>query len=218
LAFAALLFSVQLISPQGSSYSVILLSLVLIGIFWLKPKKLFWASLILVFLIANVPVSLFQSLPLVFRFPRLLLLIVFFIVTVYSFNVKLKAQWSFVLLLLTGAPKMISYQSETDSSKRFVDKEMNSLIINYGEKNQHLSYTYWSEGGEKVMDTTIPIDSLTDANTSIRNNQIFYQDKQLTHSSDNKKNARMINSKEIIYLSDKGKGIGFYAIRKIAIP
>ncbi len=217
-ALALLLLCAQLMSPQGSSYSIILLLLMLIAMYPLKSEKIYWISLALVFLMANIPISIFQSLPLIFRFPRLLLLITFFVVVVFTFKIRLNLQWFIILFLLITTPKVINYLSETDASTRYVDTEMKSLIIDYSEKNRHLYYTYWSEQGEKVMETTIQIDLLTDSNVSILDNQLFYQDRQLTHSSDNKKKAMMINSKEIIYLSDKGKGIGFYAIRKINAP
>ena len=49
-------------------------------------------------------------------------------------------------------------------------------------------------------------------NISLRNNQIFYKNKQLTFTKSNKIKPAIINNNELIYLSDFKKGIGFFSV------
>ena len=52
---------------------------------------------------------------------------------------------------------------------------------------------------------------------AIKNNQLFYNKKQLSFDESNKKKAMLINNKTVLFLSDYDRGIGFYAIRKIEL-
>ena len=51
----------------------------------------------------------------------------------------------------------------------------------------------------------------------IPDNQIYYCNKQLTFEYSNKKKPMRISKNEVVFLSDKNRGIGFYDLRKNSI-
>jgi uncharacterized GH25 family protein len=107
---------------------------------------------------------------------------------------------------------------EQDSSVRIVDTEFNSLITNYSIEQNKLCYSHWTEKGEMNKCTDMEIIKEENNSMTIQNNQLFYNGQQLTNSTDNKKQPVFVKTNEILYLSDKGKGYKFYALRKIKVP
>jgi hypothetical protein len=52
----------------------------------------------------------------------------------------------------------------------------------------------------------------------LKDNQIFYNGKQVTVGYDIKKSPLMLlNHNEVLYLSDKGRGVGLTGLRKIKL-
>jgi hypothetical protein len=49
-------------------------------------------------------------------------------------------------------------------------------------------------------------------------NQIYYHGKQMTFINSNKLKPVCINRNTIVYLSDQGRGLGFYTVRELKIP
>jgi hypothetical protein len=66
--------------------------------------------------------------------------------------------------------------------------------------------------------TTYSVQQHSTGEVRIQNNQVFYKDQQLTATPDRKKQAMLINGKDVIYLSDKNRGFGFYTLRSVACP
>lgn len=61
------------------------------------------------------------------------------------------------------------------------------------------------------------IQSVNAQNGEISDNQVYYQNEQLTFDHSNKQKSIIINGNEIVFLSDKNRGIGFYELRKIEV-
>ena len=78
-----------------------------------------------------------------------------------------------------------------------------------------LTYYYWNEKGSNETITAYPVRQGTTTDVQIINNQVYYKGRQLTATPDRKQQAMLINGTEIIYLSDKGRGFGFYTLRRI---
>ena len=177
---------------------------------------MFWISAILIFLIGNLPTVVFEQLPVILRFPRLILMCALFGFMFWMSEAKVNGKVFLFFILLLGAPALFQSTQVPDPSKRLLSSSMHNLIFDYGIKNGFIFYKYWYDGPETYT-TDIAATDLKIEDVTIRENQIFYGGRQLTNSADNKLKASIIDNHSIIYLSDKGKGIGFYTLRTIPL-
>lgn len=215
LSFAVWILASLLLSPNGSSYSLILLLIPLLAIEGVCNKPVLYTSVVLVFLISAIPVQAVAKWPLLLQFPRLYLLLLLLGLMIYAVGVRwpVKPMLLFAgLLLLADAGKL--FGQKRDSSQYLFHDEL-PLVYAYAVNNNQLVYYYWDDKGSHAVATGYGVSSCTTDQVRIQNNQVFYNDKQLTTTPDRKKQAMLINGKEIIYLSDKNRGFQFYALRKI---
>jgi hypothetical protein len=155
--------------------------------------------------------------PLLLQFPRLYLLLLFFVILIKVSGTGLRFKpfiAFFVLLLLADAGKMFAH---TDNS-RYLFKEKLPLVYGYAIKDDKLVYYYWDEKGRQEALTGYSVQQHATSDVRIQNNQVFYKDQQLTGTPDRKKQVMLIDGKDVIYLSDKNRGFGFYTLRSVACP
>lgn len=217
LAFGFLLLGSTLISPYGSTYSNILLLLVLIPLLKELPLKQSLAIVILIFFISNVPITIFHAFPVVLQFPRLALLSALFIAIFYFSKPNIKWIYFPAFLLLLSIPLLFAPASQRDPSHLFLKTENHNLIYDYGLKDGSIFYKYWDDHGENIFITDEHANEAIHENITIKDNQLWYQGKQITTSDDNKLKPALIDNRYILYLSDKDKGMGFYALRIISL-
>lgn len=218
MAFACWITASLLLSPNGSSYSLILLliPLLALGSEVQKPAYIY-IGIAAVFLICAIPVQSFARLPLLLQFPRLYLLLLFFFLLILQAGIQLPYKlWIvfFALLLLPDAGKLTG--KPTDTSNYLLPEKL-PLIYTYTIKDSRLVYYYWDDGGSHATITNYSVQQYTTYDVYIQNNQVYYKGKQLTASADLKKEPVLINGKDIVYLCDKNRGLGFYALRVIAL-
>jgi hypothetical protein len=58
---------------------------------------------------------------------------------------------------------------------------------------------------------------MTAQGLDLRDNQVWYSGRQLTASPDRKEKPMLVNGEYIVYLSDNGRGAGFYTLRKMKL-
>ncbi|HEX6427734.1 MAG TPA: glycosyltransferase family 87 protein, partial [Niastella sp.] len=216
LAFGGWITASMLLSPNGSSYSLILLLIPLLALANSKQVYLY-ISIALLFLISAIPVRALAGWPLMLQFPRLYLLLLFFLLLIIVSGTRLPFNpfiAFFVLLLLADAGKMVA---RTDNS-HYLLKSALPLVYAYAIKDNRLVYYYWDEKGSHETLTGYSVQQHSTGDVRIQNNQVFYKDKQLTATPDRKKQATLINGKDVVYLSDKDRGFGFYTLRRVACP
>ncbi|MFT4752811.1 MAG: hypothetical protein ACI85Q_000347 [Salibacteraceae bacterium] len=198
------------ISPYGSSYSLITLTFLFLSLYQPNFQNRFKIGASL-----GLTVILFGSLSSSFSFPfnylRLagLLFTVLFICKLY-WSVRNFQKVTIFALIVMGLSTLLSKNKTTNSH---LIKPTPILTFDYTIHNNQLICKYWNKNG--LQKTTIPlsIESQTVTGVYIKNHQVFYKDRQLTFTPSNKKNARLINGHQIIYLSDEVNGIGFYQLR-----
>jgi hypothetical protein len=218
LAFASWIAASLLLSPNGSSYSLILLLMPLLAIADLektnhKPMYIYIGAA-LVFLICSIPVQTLAGWPLLLQFPRLYLLLLFFFLMIKATGERLPVKpfmAFFIVLLLADAGKLIA---RTDDSTYLLRSSL-PLVYKFDIKDNRLVYYYWNDSGSHETVTDYPVQQGTTDGVRIQNNQVYYRDKQLTATPDRKKQAMLIDGKYIVYLSDKNRGFGFYTLRRI---
>jgi hypothetical protein len=216
VAFAVWITASLLLSPNGSSYSLVLLLIPLLALANSKPVYVY-AAMALVFLINIIPVQALAKWPLLLQFPRLYLLLLFFLLIMVIAGTRLPLKPCiafFMLLLLADAPKLFAQKDNSE----YLLKEKLPLVYAYAIKNNQLVYYYWNETGSHETSTDYQVTQAETDNVHIQNNQVYYKNKQLTSTPDRKQQVMLINGTDIIYLSDKDRGFSFYTLRRIPKP
>lgn len=213
-AFGMTLLFIVLFPAYTSNYSLVFLLPVVVSALQ-KSNRKNSIVLILVFLIANIPVSDFQSFPLLFRFPRLYLLLILF------FMLCPDQRWrrrDFMLLGCSAtffiAASFFSSAKAKDPSRYFFDKEVALLCSGFEFRGKEILVRFTDETGSH--EKSFPLRDSVYAATplELKNGQVFYG-QQLTFGSDQKLKPVLVNRKEVVYLGDRNRGIGFYTLRKI---
>jgi hypothetical protein len=120
----------------------------------------------------------------------------------------------FALLLLADTGKLMAHP---DNTNYLLPNEL-PMVYSYAIKGNKLVYYYWDDKGSHEAGTGYIVHDFSTSYVRIQNNQVYYKDKQLTSTPDRKKQAMLVNGKNIIYLSDKNRGFAFYTLRTIIKP
>lgn len=214
LSFGVLILCGIMISPYGSTYGNILLLILLIASWKFFTQKYFIAIAVLVFFIANFPLSILNELPKLLQFPRLIFYIILFLMICYLSRVKFQLNFVLAFMVLFSF-SLLQKKHDLDPSNSLFQEQKRNLIFNYGTKNNYLFYNYWTDAGPNFYVSEMRVHSLTFNDIHLRNNQIIFKNKQVTYTTDNKIKPALLDGKAIIYLSDKDRGIGFYNLRII---
>jgi hypothetical protein len=209
---------VLLISPYGSTYSLIFLIFPFIYVLQLNTSILLQTILILLILtICNLPLSLFVNLNMPFTYLRLFLLLSLLFIFIYQEKKRIH-WWRLTLAILFGFTfTYFTKAVRPVGSNYYLKKEMPILTFDYTIKDQHLSYNYWNENGEHRKTIEIPTFMDDTSSIEIRDQQIFYNKKQITFDQSHKIKARLLDTNTILYLSDLNRGIGFFALYTIKL-
>jgi hypothetical protein len=213
MAFTSWIIASMLLSPNGSSYSLILLLMPLLAL--AKNKRVYqFTAIALLLLICFIPVAALVGKPLLLQFPRLygMLLLFGLLIVAAGMQFPVKLFGAFVaLLLLADAGKLFPHP---DKSNYLLSQDL-PFVYEYAIKENKLVYYYWDDKGSHETSTDYAVHDYSTNNVRIKNNQVYYKDKQLTSTPDRKKQVMLVNGKDIIYLSDRNRGFGFYTLRTI---
>ena len=208
-----------LISGYGTSYSLILLILPAIGLLLEEKLKLSLKIVytILLILITTFPVHLFFNAPFPFQYIRLWLLLIVFIIIIIKKEPPIPLRSYGIIAALLFIPVILRYMKKQDKSSYYLKNEPSALLLNFKIDKNNLIVDYFNDNGKDSI--LYPICSVVNnpKELPIINNQIIYQNMPITYGSDFKKKAILVNDKEVIYLSDKGKGVGLYSLRKLMV-
>lgn len=216
IVFGSWILASLLLSPNGSSYSLVLLLIPLLALSKSKPVHLY-TGMVLVSLTCSISIQALAQWPLLLKFPRLylMLLFLFLLLLVGRARFPLKISLAFFsLFLLIDIPKL--FASKDNST--YLLKQKLPLLYEYTIKNNRLVYYYWDEKGSHETVTDYKVQAATTEDVYIQNNQLYYKDKQLTSTPDRKQQVLLVNGTDIIYLSDKDRGFKFYTLRRIPRP
>lgn len=214
--FSYWVLAMILLSPYGSTYSFILLLFPFVAL--LKSEmsnvKKILCCLIL-FLICNLPLSIFIEGTFPFSYLRLFLLIAFFTVfVIWEFQ---KSAWIKAILIGSALIVLGTFckQSQPQKSEPFLAVGSPILIYDYEIRNNQLTYFYWNEKGENR--DSIPFKASSISELEIKENQVISKHRKLTSDESHKLKPMLIDDKTVLYLSDYDRGIGFYTLRKIEL-
>jgi hypothetical protein len=219
--FSYWILAMIILSPYGSTYTLILL---LFSFFALVKSDLSMVKksvfLGVLFLINNLPLALFIENVFPFSYWRLYLMVMYFGVFIALFHKSV--HWKIVITATFFPMVLILLFTKAKPEKSTLLLEDGPILIyDYNiQTNSEINYyfltaSFW-DGQEKVI--------LWNPNfktfqlLALKNNQIFYKNQQLTFDNSHKLKPMLMDQKYILYLSDYGRGIGFYTLRKINLP
>lgn len=211
LALGSVLLASLLLTPMGSTYSLILLIPLMLSISR-KIDRNTVRQVVLLLAAVNMPVHWITELPLPLNFLRLLLLlaVLLSIATPGEVSPRIFASILFPLLIFG----FLRFESkEADESFYLVPEERATLVTGYRESEGKLEYTILSPDGPMNRKTEMIVNSLDTAGLEIRDNQILYSGRQITFGQDHKAQPAILDKRLLVYLSDRNKGIGFYSLR-----
>lgn len=213
-AFGIWVLASLLISPNGSSYSLILL---LIPLWALAPegRGRLVAAMILLFTAGSLALSRLGDYPVWAQFPRLYLLLGFFVLLLLKAERIWNGWLAGGLALLFFGLDIRGYASAREDGDYVLSREKHLFIYDYGVKDQRLVYYFQDDRGKGEERTDIRAGQLSEEEVGIEDNQIYYKGRRMTSSPDSKEKARLLDGKTIIYLSDQNRGVGFYTLRQM---
>jgi len=214
-AFGVWVLASMLISPNGSSYSLIVL---LIPLWAMAPAtriRLFVAMLLL-FAAGSLMLSRWGGYPLWAQFPRLYLLLGFFGLLLWRME-RIWNAWLAGGLVLVFFVLDIRGYTTLPHPDYVLSQEKHLFVYDYAVKDGRLVYFYQDDRGKGEEMTDTPAGQLTADGVELRDNQLYYRGRPVTHSPDWKDRPRLLDGNTLLYLSDQGRGVGFYTLQKISL-
>lgn len=215
----------MLIAPNGSSYSLILLILPLLGLtrrvtMMTSRNRTFSIDILAAALVlaaaCTIPVGGLGTFPVWAQFPRLYLLLLFFGLLWWQHRRSWNPALFSMLSLLFFALDLRSNLPVKEDSSYALEKEQHLYICDYTTRDNRLVY-YWRDGkGRHEQPSDIRISSLSTDSVTLLDNQIWYKGRQLTATADQKAKPCLVNDEFILYLSDEHRGFDFYTLRKFS--
>lgn len=214
--FSFTLLSIHLFTAYTSSYSLVFLFPLCISTIRVNKSGMI-RFFILIFLICTIPVSAFQSFPFLLRFPRLYLFLLLFFIICLTNKISIKElKWLAMSVVIFISINFLSLTKREDKSQYYLDKEISLLGYDFEFRGKQLILKFIDENGPAEKRIQLKDSIITSQPVPLSNNQIYFHER-LTKGRDHKRNPVLINNKEIVYLSDENRGIGFYALRKISL-
>jgi hypothetical protein len=208
----------MLISPNGSSYSLVPLILPLLALARVRPLSPPLLVALLLTAVCAIPVNHLGAFPPLAQFPRLYGLLLFYLLLNRPRLHTLSFALSTALAALFFALDIRGNLPEKDPSSYVFTKEAHLFIDDYTARNNRIIYSWRDDKGRHEQPTDYPVHLLSIDSLMLKNNQIWYKGEQITHSADRKEKPALADGTDIIYLSDKDRGFEFYTLRKIALP
>ena len=213
-----ILLSSYLIPAYSSSYGLLVLIPITIFILGDFTHKRVLIPLLLVLFIGLNFGSLFITFEIyLFRYIRLFILLTVLLVLIWN---KVNFKSVSKIFILSCLLAFIGFSFETPKETSNIRCEnLPLLIFDYDLKKNGISYSYWTNEGIKYGKTNIILnDEIIQKQTpAIIDNQIYIGNSQITYYQSSKRKAQWLDKNTIIYLSDEGKGIGFYGIKTMRL-
>ncbi len=221
LAFGATIVAGLLLSGYGSNYSMLLLFFPAVAILSTDQIQKPWhwiMGLALLFLASNIPIYKLEEWPFLFQFPRMYALLIVFI----GMYVLLRPKPQPKIWLLIGGLLILKWgwsgTPQNHLTNYYLPDGQYPIIFDYESTTGGLLLKHYrGQGAEEDFHSTT--DRIyEDAQLSIQDQQIYFAGQRLTANKGRKKKPMRLNDNKIIYLSDEGRGVGFYTLRKLRLP
>jgi hypothetical protein len=214
--FALLLFAAVVFSGYSSVYSLVMLIPMLIA--FIQSKYRFSREGVILFFAINLPISFFLTLSGIVQLPRLLLFMVLFLSFVYKWKPKLDYRIMLslsALVLIFGSVKWLSY--EKIDSELIVLENPALLSVGFSLDGADIEVKTFDQSGIHSQLMPFSAEGIDSTSVTVINDQLVLKGRTITNEIGFKKNPVLVNENEVLFLSDAGRGVGFYALRKLRI-
>jgi hypothetical protein len=168
------------------------------------------------FVLINAPLNALSSFPAYLQFPRLLAIIAVFVLITMLLRPAVSWKLFLLCLLLVALPEVLTYHRK-DNNQYVFSSGQQAMVMDFNLLNGVLVYRYWSPHGMEKMVTDFKAEPATNRFAEMRDGQIFLDGRQITFGTDHKRQP-LATSAGVVYLSDEGRGYGFYTFKVIKIP
>lgn len=220
LAFGLVVLAGLLVSGYGSNYSMLLLFFPALSLIGNNAGKvwLWGCGFLLFFLAGNIAIYRLQEAPFILQFPRMYALI-FFVLWIYywerpPFKAKVWIGLGILLLVKFG----LSSLGKNKLADYYLPDGSYPIIFDYQPTATGLLIQHFRGQGAEENTYSTSDNIYEDQQLKIIDDQVYYGNQRLSHSKSRKKKPLRLNEQEVIYLSDEGRGVGFYTIRKLSLP
>ncbi len=218
LRFAFLLFAGLLFASYGSSYSLMLALPLLIAIFVWEISwrdRLVLATLFLI--LCNVPIYRLYDFPWWTQFPRLYAMLLVLGVVLWLVRPYFNIKWGVLFFSLLLTKGIVSNWRKPPLNEYYLADDRYGIIHDYQFKDGHLILNHFNQNGLQESQVEVTDSIYKDASIRIIDDQLYVDNQQITQSSGNKRRPMRLNQSEIIFLSDEGRGVGFFTLRRVNI-
>jgi hypothetical protein len=206
-----------LLSSGGTTYSLILLLPLVLALGTDRRAWSMYLALAGIMVAVNLPVGWVSSWPGWLQFPRLFLLLAVLGILVMRFS----PAWSWpVAAVYAGAmiAVVVTFQwPAKDPAEYASGMDRSELIYDFRVRGDSLLLDRWTENGPSTRRIQWPETVVLARPLEVRNNQIWFEGRRITNSGDNKKKPLLVNNSYVLFLSDYGRGVGFYTLRKVPL-
>jgi len=199
-----------LMSPYGSTYAFILLIFAFFALVK-SPYSIIvkTVAFLLLMLVNWIPVAQLIVQPFPVSYFRLFAFLLFLGILVWMMISYLNFKIISVVVVVPFILVLILKKKENVVSDGVL-KNPPILIYDFKVSGNELTYYYWNENGEN--NASMQLDCKKTGIAILKDNRIFYNRKFIRSDSGNKRKPVIVGNK-ILYLSDFGRGIGFYMLK-----
>lgn len=212
--FGISLFCGLLISGYGTNYGLLLCLFLLLFFLTEHKNKYYLTAITLIFLACNLPVYKLFHLPLLLQFVRLYLMLAILICILLQ--ARIPARLYLYISLLAFIPAGAWAMLKPGSSFKAAAVAPSPVLLSYAYQVSPGGITLLSFDQDGYRSQFIPyaIHTVDSAGFYVSGKNIYLRGQAITQSRDQKKAPLLINGNELFYLSDHGRGAGFYQLVK----
>lgn len=217
--FSIWIVTLFLVQSSISTYTQILWIIPFVYIFK-NSNNIFlkYSFLSVLLLICNFPFDSFLNFNVFVKFSRLWFMILLAIIFFSSFGLRIKYRFMALVFLAFTPFQLWSFNQNRETVSTYVlEKQESFIVYDYFVKDNLINYSGIGKNGPYSKSTNILVSSMDSTQCFIKNNQIFYNNKQLTFDYSLKKKPLLINNSSVYYLTDLNSRRGAFTIKKIIL-
>lgn len=216
LFFSMIVFSTLIIGRYNTSYGLFILIPLIIYLLNEWPNKKVIPLIVFCFAATiNLPIGSFIDLPLILKFSRFFGLLTLLLMMVYLLEIKLAFKPITLLVLPIFCIKYLTFSIQP--IQYFYTQNTQGILNDWRIQND--SITLISTMGANTFEEKFKLkaNATKEKTLTIFDNKIFYREKMICDSRDNKKNPFIYNDTAIVFLSDLNQAVGFYKLRMVSL-
>lgn len=207
-----LLFAIAY-NGYSTVYAMVLLLPLMLGL-WKRKTPISYLTLVVLVLGFSIPATLVSSVFSGFTLFRMAMFLLALILIFFAFKPKLQTLAFAPIVLFAIVVSFLKPDPNMDAE--LVGPQSSELLtFDYALGANGITTHFFNENGEHATHLDKEILSIDSTSVQLKDGQLYFNDVAITKGSDRKRKPRLVNESEVYYLSDAGRGVGFFALRKM---